>query len=443
VTYKNTRGFTIVELMIAVTITSIVVLAAYGLMNATTSNFDNEDDRVQLRANLRSAEMLLQRDIGRTGFRANLLDSSGGLYVTQSASTSSDVTFQSLRLSSTTVDGQSFSQLTIVADITDYSAFTIARATGATLNLSSTDLQTVQTNDCLIKLAAKKETQYTTTDGVTCGLGYCQNCEDGKAESGAAARFDEAFELAFSEASAVRLSVKENPLHSDIRLLNRTVKPAGRTVTLNSTFAPPPEHHYSAQMREELISPITAMTYTVMRDSSNNERVLVRCTHGIEHLGEQLGLVHAGSVTIPAYSCSVILRNVDDFTIRPMTANTTLDTAVGSIVQPGSAIPVPTINVNTISALIIHIRAHGSVRVKNSAYDATENATAFDPPFFAQTIAAPSTGLGGSLGKVPTVEPIIYSSENILFAAPIMSRIDSSENHPLYGNAIMFSNIAH
>ena len=62
------HGFTLVELMISVLVTSIVVIAAYSLLRGTTSNFNNEDDRVQLRANLRiflqSSSVLLMVDKG-------------------------------------------------------------------------------------------------------------------------------------------------------------------------------------------------------------------------------------------------------------------------------------------------------------------------------------------------------------------------------------------
>ena len=44
------RGFTLVELMAAVLISSIVVLAAYSLMSGSTGTFKDQDDRRFLEA---------------------------------------------------------------------------------------------------------------------------------------------------------------------------------------------------------------------------------------------------------------------------------------------------------------------------------------------------------------------------------------------------------
>ncbi len=434
--YNKTRGFTLVELMIAVTITSIVVLAAYSLMTATTSNFDNEDDRVQLRGNLRSTEMLLQRDIGRTGFRANLLDASGGLFVQASPSTSSDVTFQSLRLAQTTLDGRAFSQLTIVADITDFGAFQIDRSAGPNIMLKASDLQAVQTNDCLMRLTNMQENQYLKSDGVTCSIGYCQNCQNGAAEAGAANRFNEAFEQSFNEASAVRFSVSQNPLKSDIRLMNKAVAPSNRQFALQSSFMWPPDHTYAGQLSKDLVVPITAMTYTVMRDQTSNERVLVRCTHSITQTGQNLNNLVRNSetrpVATPAYSCAVVLRNVDDFQIYPLTNGDTLDNAIANMTDPtrkaNLANDPGSVNINNIAALLVHVTTHGTVKLNNPVYDAAENAARYEPPFFAE---------GGQNGEAPSA---IYSSESLQFVAPIQSRIEGTDtDHQLGAGTLILT----
>jgi prepilin-type N-terminal cleavage/methylation domain-containing protein len=62
------RGFTLIELLAAVFISSIVVTAAYTLMTSSTQNFNDESNRRLLKSNIRIAELLIQRDIARTGY---------------------------------------------------------------------------------------------------------------------------------------------------------------------------------------------------------------------------------------------------------------------------------------------------------------------------------------------------------------------------------------
>ena len=62
------RGFSLIELLVTVLITSIIVIAAYQLLTSTANSFGDEDNRRLLEANLRNAELLIQRDISRTGY---------------------------------------------------------------------------------------------------------------------------------------------------------------------------------------------------------------------------------------------------------------------------------------------------------------------------------------------------------------------------------------
>jgi len=67
---KQNYGFTLIELMVAVFISSIVVIAAYTLMTGSTDAFHDQDDRRLLEGNVRNAELLIQRDLSRTGYHA-------------------------------------------------------------------------------------------------------------------------------------------------------------------------------------------------------------------------------------------------------------------------------------------------------------------------------------------------------------------------------------
>ena len=118
------RGFTLIELMAAVLISSIVVAAAFTLMTGSTDNFDDENERRKLKSNLRIAELLLQRDISRTGYMVPV-----------------DSTVQSKLLWSNNASDQilaftyhprtdNFSAFTIIASLSDHLDFQVERMNG-------------------------------------------------------------------------------------------------------------------------------------------------------------------------------------------------------------------------------------------------------------------------------------------------------------------------
>ena len=295
------HGFTLVELMISVLVTSIVVIAAYSLLRGTTSNFNDEDDRVQLRANLRNAEMLLQRDIGRIAFRSNyeVAASAGG--------GASDVNVQAFRHARVQVNGKYFSQITVVGDITDFGFFEIRRANGQTIVLNDLALTGLQNNDCLQKVALKNPDVKT----LTCGIGHCKACVNGSPEENAETRFDEAFAQAFTDAAAVRLTSVARNVSVTRSLSSATAtRPGSRTLTLSSNLTLDPQDGFAALLLGDRLTPITAITYTVMQNNSGAELDLVRCTHSLDP-------------NPVLYRCSIVLRNVDYFDIYPIVTGMT------------------------------------------------------------------------------------------------------------------------
>ncbi len=63
------QGFSLIELLVAVFLTSIVSLAAFTLLGGSTSAYNDQNVRRKLAGNIRNAEMQLQNDLSRTGYR--------------------------------------------------------------------------------------------------------------------------------------------------------------------------------------------------------------------------------------------------------------------------------------------------------------------------------------------------------------------------------------
>ena len=117
---KN-RGFTLIELIVAVFITSIVVIAAYGLMTGSSRNFYDQNDRRVLESNLRNAELILQRDFSRIGYHAPF-DKNVGSDRVSVCTTSGSIQFNALYVD---YDATAGASVNFVADLTDYDGFTV------------------------------------------------------------------------------------------------------------------------------------------------------------------------------------------------------------------------------------------------------------------------------------------------------------------------------
>lgn len=410
-------GFTLVELMISVLVTSIVIIAAYALLRGTTTNFNNEDDRVQLRSNLRNTEMLLQRDIGRVAFRSNY-------QAFQVNNGPSDVNFQAFRHARVQIGTKYYSQITIVGDITDFGFFEIRRAQGKVVELNDLALSGLQNNDCLQKLAAQDGTVKT----LTCGIGHCKACVNGSPEDNASSRFDEAFNLAFHNAAAVRItSVGRNK--SVIRKLNNTTRPSERKVYLvQNVENVQPDDGFAALFLGDRLTPITAITYSVMENTTQvGEMDLVRCTHSLD------------DHPVP-YSCSIVARNVDYFDVYPIVTGVNRENAamgmandktVGKDFSDQANLSWTSANytIQQLTGVNFRIGVHGTRPVTNPQYDETMNNARYFPPYFkngdniynrahVQSSAAiysvqnPEDWVGRSDGDVATIhqsEPIIFN----------------------------------
>lgn len=362
-------GFTLVELMISVLVTSIVIIAAYALLRGTTTNFNNEDDRVQLRSNLRNTEMLLQRDIGRVAFRSSF-------QAYQVKNQHSDTNFQAFRHARVQIDGKYYSQITIVGDITDFGFFEIRRANSKVVELNDLALSGLQNNDCLQKLAAQDGTVKT----LTCGIGHCKACVNGSPEDNASSRFDEAFDLAFRNAAAVRMtSVARN--ESIMRRLDNTNRPSARRLYLVDNLSVDPQMGFAALFLGDRLTPITAITYSVMKNLSHTDEMdLVRCTHSLD------------DHPVP-YSCSIVARNIDYFDVYPIFTG---------VNREGAALTMATDkatdkdfsdyenlgwssgdnSITKLTGVNFRIGVHGTRPVINPQYDETMNNARYFPPYF-------------------------------------------------------------
>ena len=401
----NKRGFTLIELMIAVVITSIVVMAAYILMNAVTSNFNTEDDRVALRSNLRNAEMLIQRDLGRIGYRSVIYNSGSGFSVLANNG-NSNVTFQAFQHSTwnQSSDTTMFSQFTIVGDITDYGHFEIERLMGATVTVRPTTLSSIQTNDCLSKISATKNSAST----LTCGVGYCNNCQDGALEVNGADRFNDAFVSSFKNAAAVRFEPNSNAMTSDIRLLSKTPI-NGYNLNLSEAANLPGDHNYAALNIGDRVTPISAITYPVMENETGGHD-LVRCLHDLNEMSS----AHKATVK----SCAIVLRNVLDFRIYPFAASQDFNDQVTNTVNTSAVSDAQwNLNVNQISSFMFHLSARSSTPLSNpdSIFDAEANELSYMPPF-------------------EKIGDLVYNREHVLGSALIYSRPEkgSTSSNSIY-----------
>lgn len=365
---QKRHGFTLIELLITVLITSIVVMAAYMLVTATTGNFDREDDLVQLRANLRNAEMLIQRDIGRVAFRSGFVMNNDGVR--------SDVAYQAfthsrVQLKDSGGQTRSFSQMTIVGDITDFGYFQIRMAQGGkNVEFEKEATNAIQSNDCLLRAAKEGST----VRKLTCPVGFCDGCGAGAAEADSTKRAEEAVVQSFEHASAVRFtSIARN--ESAIRLLSTSTPVSGTVISLSKNLTLPDSYGFAAMLIGDRATPIISMTYSVV--ANGDEFDLVRCNHAID--------INRAAGVVPN-SCAIVLRNVTSFDVFPIMAHSNINQLTQLIANN----PLNTANLTwqslnfdlkDLTGVFFRIAVRSDQPAKGVSFDATANAASYLPPF--------------------------------------------------------------
>lgn len=282
------RGFTLVELMAAVLISSIVVLAAYSLMSGSTGTFKDQDDRRFLEANLRNAELLLQRDISRIGYHVPF-DSQ----VSSEPRYLGNGRLRAFRYITTT-SANGMSAFSFIADLTDYDGFEISSPSGEVrcledelrLPFAAVDLQNIETDDPVERQASAGEFRTT----------FAKNFQ-------------------FARAGYIESATNKGivlPFATNARILDFDNGSCqyGFQFYENYDTRVPPDLGFSATnvFEHDLISPVVAITYYVDKDHNLN-----RCYNknmenpSIENVDQ----------------CEVIIGNVDYFEIMPIAFNIT------------------------------------------------------------------------------------------------------------------------
>lgn len=336
------RGFTLIELLVAVLLTSIVVLAAYALMTGTASTFKNEDARKVLEANLRNAELLVQRDITRVAYRAGFDSLNDGTRVVD-ATAPNILAFQHGRIN---VGGNNYSEFTIVGDITDFEGFEIEALNGDVLSFSNT-LTIPPTSYELYAIESTAPAH----------------------KSASAAQFDEAFILAFANVHAIRLTSSEN---QSVIVSVASVDLAAHTIRLKQAFNPDPSLGFSTSNRlsGDMVTPVIGVSYTVALIDGFPS--LMRCSN------------NPFTRNAPT-NCQELIRNVGYFDVLPsylgMPANqmsNALAVAPGGVLAWVAAPPT----IDKLTGVTFRLSIIGEQMARDVEVSAAQVAALDLPPFW-------------------------------------------------------------
>ena len=293
------RGFTLVELMAAVLISSIVILAGYSLMTGSTGTFKDQDDRRVLEGNLRNAELLLQRDISRIGYHVPFDSQQNDNPRYMGGGRLRAFRFHT----GDSANGKS--AFSFIADLTDYDGFEIFSPSGATrclmselrLPFAAVDLQNIELEDPVERQASPGEFR-------TAFAKNFQYARAGYIESAT----NKGIVLPFARPARI-LDNDNGSCTYGVKFLENydTRIPGDLGFSSSNVF----EH--------DLISPIVVVTYYV-----NEQNELLRCYN--------TSMENPTIATVEG--CEVIIGNVDYFEVFPITFNIT-GTITGSTLTSG------------------------------------------------------------------------------------------------------------
>lgn len=279
------RGFSLIELLVTVLITSIIVIAAYQLLTSTANSFGDEDNRRLLEANLRNAELLIQRDISRTGYSYGYTADDGNGRMQGGACRAARLSvgfsgmnaFKPVAFKHAT-DGTN-SKIQIIASISDYDDFTVSSYSNGTVTLDRT---------VTLPLVAN-QVYKSSVDG--------SNLSNTSADDGT---FAAIFNRVFRNASAVEISTPDTgtAIAAIDSIKDGQFNFIGNTQDFTRYCGIDPERPFV----ENTVNPIIAIVYRL------NAGRLERCISSV--IGDDFG--------VDENKCDVLLENVEYFQVYPI-----------------------------------------------------------------------------------------------------------------------------
>ncbi len=300
----NHHGFSLIELLVAVFLTSIVTLAAFTLLGSSNVAYKDQNVRRKLEGNIRNAEMQLQRDLSRTGYRFPLYARNGddvGLnkHINSNLITSDKV--QSFTFHRDP-NGNAFSAFTIITSILDFN--------GIEVDSSSSDT-TLNINERLTAPLTAADVEVIPDDFTAGEL---------SARDLSAQEFYSAITNAFRANPTVGFVLSNNAgndwmfIEKDSSCGDCLTAPASAPSALGSTYQVTIPHVDIGDLSVELIYPVVAITYLVLpKDGDNKNMQLVRCFNK----KYQNPTTNAEDLL----NCQVLLERIQYFDVIPIGIN--------------------------------------------------------------------------------------------------------------------------
>lgn len=294
------HGFTLLELMVAVLITSLLIIGAYSLLSGPMDGYKNETERKILESNLRNAELILQRDLSRVGYHA-VMDSQYGFF-NQAANglAGFNSRFQGFTVLTPKTSNNKFigEQFALVDDLNDL---------GFIVNSQNGNVLTMEQN---VASHATAEELYTIVTSA--------NPDVETLPARVAPNFANAFQREFAHAKAIFAFSPNN----DSSLTNISSSNGVDTSNFQVTLAASPNAALGFPVANSfagvVVYPVVGVTYRIV-ESNNNGFSLQRCyTAKIEDPGVANDKVEG---------CQIIIRNLQSFELFPIIKNSEVDGA--------------------------------------------------------------------------------------------------------------------
>lgn len=295
------HGFSLLELMVAVLITSLVVIAGFSLMISSKDGFKNESSRKMLEANMRNAEQIIQRDLSRVGYHT-LMDSQFEFENQDVSKSGFSGDFQAFRSFGRDEDdiGEQFA---FIADLTNFTdGFPVASQAGLVLSMNANGLENGRTAQ-QIQIIADDPSIKLSNNSV-------------KPKVISETNYAVEFQKAFRDAKAIFAFSPDN-LQVIMRLAKGGVGLDAKTLTIVQN---PPEtlgFEVGTPLREVSVYPVVGVVYRIVNDGGVYS--LQRCY--------STDLENQGVDNEKVSHCQVMIRNVRSFELYPIFAgaNSTLN----------------------------------------------------------------------------------------------------------------------
>ncbi|MBQ9394463.1 MAG: prepilin-type N-terminal cleavage/methylation domain-containing protein [Proteobacteria bacterium] len=327
------HGFTLIELLVSVFLTSIVVLAAYALVDSSSASLRNEIDNRVMEGNLENAGQIIARDLSRVGYHVPFDSRDGDANRIMGYNNSKLLGIRSINyLGNQQIVGSNkyVAELKLVIDMTDHDGFKVtADANDGKMRLDKRTTSYLTLSD-VIEMPNSRDDSFSfpmhVMDETMADAAFRRAFRYAKAVYVKSSKKDERVLIMLNNAGGGYVDGSNAPVPADYVTGDIFYSQTEKLNTATKSLEDYGFGNMGGFMVGERVSPIVSVVYRYNRDTRGFERCYAKSLSsngGSNYLRSDAALE----------ACSTIVHNIAYFELYPITDVDPLGEQRGSFIK--------------------------------------------------------------------------------------------------------------